>query len=341
MNLHTFRYQYPGFLFPGKTQLSEGDPPPNLEIRKSLHSVNVFSWFKTAAELIREKPDLVIIHYWMPFFSPLFLFLIKRIKTSCTTRIVLLAHNLIPHESQPGSVWLTRKLLERIDGIVTLSASVEKDALKLSPNLKSRMLLHPVYDVYGNKIARDEACKALGLDIHKRYILFFGLVRKYKGLDLLLKAMASLEDPDVKLIVAGEFYENPEIYKELIMSEGIKDRVGIIDQFIPDDEVKNYFSMADLVVQPYRSATQSGITQIAIHFGTPMIVTGVGGLREIVDHGKNGYICEPDPLSIAESINLFYRQGNYASFSRAQINKQKEFSWNYFGEKFLEFCEEL
>ncbi len=158
---------------------------------------------------------------------------------------------------------------------------------------------------------------------------------------MLLRAITQLENTDINLMVAGEFYESPESYQRIIKEEGIQDKVIMIDQFIPDSQVKFYFSLADLVVQPYRSATQSGITQIAIHFGIPMIVTGVGGLKEIVDHGQNGYICDPNPVSIADSINLFFRQENRESFSAAQVNKQKEFSWKYFGENFLRFGESL
>ncbi len=167
LSLHSFRYQYPGFLFPGKTQFSEEDPPSRLKIINSLHSVNPFAWIKTARMLIRENPDLIIFHYWMPFFSPLYIFLIKRIRVSHSARIVLLAHNLIPHEPQPGTVWLTRRLLKRIDGLVTLSNSVEKDALDLKPNLKTKVLLHPVYDVYGTRVSRQQAARKLGLDEKK------------------------------------------------------------------------------------------------------------------------------------------------------------------------------
>lgn len=337
---YSYRFQYPGILFPGKSQYVKEGLKPDLDIKTELHSINFFSWRKTASNIIKEDPDLIIINYWMPFFAMQLVSLVRKFRKK-SIKTILLAHNLIPHEKQPGTKILTAKLLQNIDGIVSLSSSVKKDAHSFRENLPSLVIPHPVYDVYGEAIPIKEAKSMLKLDDSISYILFFGLVRKYKGLDLLLKALPLVKSSNSKLLVAGEFYDKMEDYTELIKDLEIKEKVIIYNKFIPDDEVKHFFSACDLVVQPYRTATQSGVTQIAYHFGVPMVVTNVGGLPEIVDEGKTGYLAEVNEKSIAESIDKYYTLNSKDELVENVKTKAKSFSWQSFCEKLLDFSSEL
>lgn len=336
----TYRYQYPSFLFPGKSQFIQNGTPPDLDIRSDLHSINLFTWRGTCKRILDENPDLVIVHYWMPFFAPQLNYLLGRLKRK-RKKVILLAHNLMPHERQPGTRYLTGKLLSRIDGLLCLSSSVQTDALNIRDSLKTLVIPHPVYDVYGEREEREHAIKALGLQEDYRYLLFFGLIRAYKGLDLLLKAIPEMERKDIKILVAGEFYESRENYRELIDDPSIAERLLIKDSFIPDDDVRHYFCAADLVVQPYRTATQSGVTQIAYHFGIPMIVTRVGGLPEIVVDGSTGYVTGKEPEEIAEAVNRFYREDRLAAFKENVLLRSADFSWKAFCEKLTEFARSL
>jgi D-inositol-3-phosphate glycosyltransferase len=338
--LYSYKFQYPSFLFPGKTQYSEENRKINLKIENELHSVNFFSWKKTVNRIKEENPDLIIIHYWMPFFAVQLNFILRRLQ-SFNVKILLLSHNLIPHEKQPGTVYLTKTLLNGIDGLVCLSDSVKNDALQLRQDIQCLVQNHPVYDIYGEKLKRTEALKYLNLDSEYRYILFFGLIRDYKGLDLLLRAISGLKRDDIKLIVAGEFYGKKDIYTEIIQKENIKDRIILTDSFIPDSEVKYYFSIADLVVQPYKTATQSGVTQIAYHFGNPMIVTRVGGLPEIVEDGKSGFVVDTNPPAITNAINDFYQRDLFESFSLNVKKRKDEFSWDKFTKNLIDFSANL
>lgn len=337
---YSYRFQYPGFLFPGKTQYVKEGIKPDLDIKTELHSLNFFSWRNTAGKIVKEDPDLIIIHYWMPFFAMQLVSLARKFRKK-SIKTVLLAHNLIPHEKQPGTKILTAKLLRNIDGIISLSSSVKKDALDYREDLPSLVIPHPVYDVYGEAIPVKEAKSLLTLDDSISYILFFGLVRKYKGLDILLKALPLVKSSNIKLLVAGEFYDKMEDYTVLIKNLGIKEKVIIYNKFIPDDEVKHFFSACDLVVQPYRTATQSGVTQIAYHFGVPMVVTNVGGLPEIVEEGKTGYLADVNEKSIAESIDKYFSLDSKDELINSVKTKAKSFSWQSFCKKLVEFSSEL
>ncbi|MCK4921103.1 MAG: glycosyltransferase [Bacteroidales bacterium] len=337
---YSYRYQYPDFLFPGKTQYVKDGNAPDLDIKAELHSINFLSWAKTIRRIIKEEAELIVIHYWMPFFAMQLIYLLRKLRRK-PVKVILLAHNLIPHEKQPGTRFLTRNLLKNIDGMISLSASVRKDALSFRKDLSTLVIPHPVYDIYGDAISRTEAKLRLNLEDNISYILFFGLIRKYKGLDILLKAMPLLKNANIKLLVAGEFYDSKEEYLNLAEDLGIRDRVVFYGKFIPDDEVKLFFSASDLVVQPYRSATQSGVTQIAYHFGIPMVVTRVGGLPEIVEDGKTGFLSDVNENSLAEAIDSFFNLDNKSLFEENVLEKAKTFSWQAFSEKLLEFEKEL
>jgi D-inositol-3-phosphate glycosyltransferase len=336
----SFSYLYPAFLFPGKSQFSVSAPPADLKIHTILSPLNPFTWIKTAKRVIHINPDIIVFHYWMPFFSPAYAALARLIKKKCkSTRIIVVAHNLIPHEHQPGSRFLTRMLLKQVEGVVTLSSSVLGDLDVVLPGKKGIFLPHPIYD-FGPAVERNAALKQLALSGTDKYLLFFGLVRDYKGLDLLLEALALIKTTQLKLLVAGEFYDKKERYLQIIEKYSLKNMVLIRDQYIPDDEVKYYFSLADLVVQPYKSATQSGITQIAYHFECPMLVTDVGGLPEIVKHNKTGFVVPPEPIKIAQAIDSFF-MNNIQDFKTNIKTEKEKYSWMHFVENFRKFAASL
>ena len=325
----TFTMQYPELLFPGKTQYSADPKPANTEIRRMVHSLNPLNWIKTARYINRQKPDLVIVRYWLPFLSPCLGTIARFIDKSIVK--AALCDNIIPHEKKPGDKLLTQYFLKPFDGFVTLSKAVLKD-LDLFTSKPKIYFPHPINDNLGEKTDKQTARKYLNLEPDGKYILFFGLVRKYKGLDLLLKAMGeqNMKKSGIKLIVAGEFYDDPEIYHNIIKEEGIEDSVIIRNEFIPTGEIKYYFSAVDLITQTYHTATQSGVTQIAYHFDKPILVTRVGGLSETVLHNKTGYVTEKSPQSIAGYILDFYIGKREEEFTENVRKEKEKYSWNTF-----------
>lgn len=330
--IYSFSLQYPSMLFPGKSQFTDEPAPEGIRIRSTINSINPLSWIKTGNRIRKLKPDIVIMRYWIPFMGPALGTIARRIRKHRTTRIIAITDNVIPHESRPGDKAFTRYFLKPVQGFISMSQSVMDD-LATFDNLKPRSLcLHPLYDNYGEAISREQALEALGLDGKDKYLLFFGLVRKYKGLDLLLQALASkkLGHLPLKLVVAGEFYDDFENYRKLVDELGVCNNVIMENTFIPNAEVVNYFCAADLVVQPYRDATQSGVTQVAYHFDKPMVVTNVGALPEMVPHGKAGYVVQPDPEEIAAAIRDYFDGDRQQQFSANVQEEKKKYSWEIF-----------
>lgn len=330
VEVHTFTLQYPSFLFPGKTQYSTEQAPEDLNIKRSFSSCNPFSWIALGRRLRREAPDLVICCYWMAFFAPAYGTICRIARRNGTTRCVALVHNMFPHEKGVLDRFFAPYFVAAQDGFVALSESVIRDIETLSPHTPKAWNPHPIYDHYGERMDKKNACLALGLDATKEYALFFGLVRAYKGLDLLLDAMGEVKDklPNLQLLIAGEFYEDEETYREQIDRLGLSERVIIRNEFIPDADLAKYFGAADLIVQPYKSATQSGVTQVAFHFEKPMLVTHVGGLGEIVHDHKMGYAVEPEYHAIANAILDYYtenRQEPYTTYLRSEKSK---YAWD-------------
>ena len=324
----TFTLQYPGFLFPGKTQYTDSPAPGGIRITRMLNSVNPFNWIRTGRRIRKKNPDILIIKYWHPFMSPCF-GTVARIARRNKTKVVCVFDNVIPHEKSIIDRILTRYFVNSIDGAVVMSKSVGDDLKTFRVNIPVAFNPHPLYDNYGEKIPRDEALKKLILDSGYSYLLFFGFIRAYKGLDLLLEAFADkqLRNRKLKLIVAGEFYENAGPYKAIIDKNNLGDDVILYDRFIREDEVALFFSAADLVVQPYRSATQSGVTQIAYHFEKPMLVTDVGGLSEIVPDGKCGYVVKPEAQAVAEAIDDFFANRRHDQFTSGVKEEKAKFTW--------------
>lgn len=323
----TFTLQYPKFLFPGKTQYVTGKAPTDLNIVRCVNSVNPFNWIKVGKQIKKENADLVIFAYWMSFFAPCYSTIARRLKG---VKRIALVHNMMPHEKSLLDKLLPPRFVKSMDGFVTLSKSVLHDVESLDKQQKPKAWApHPIYDHYGPKESREVALQRLGLDPQYRYLLFFGLVRAYKGLGMLIQAFADdrLKKYPLRLLVAGEFYDDKEPYLNEIQSSGLGKTVIVRDEFIPDDQVKDYFNAADIVVQPYKSATQSGVTQIAYHFEKPMLVTDVGGLEEIVPHEKVGYAVSPDAQSIADALVDFFSHDRKEAFVRNLLVEKDKYSW--------------
>lgn len=329
VDIETFTVQYPNILFPGKSQYNNGPAPKNLKIRRTVNSVNPINWRQVGRRIKKEKPDLLIVRYWLPFMGPCLGTICRIARQNKHTKVICLADNIIPHEKRPGDKQLTRYFMQSIDGMVAMSQSVLNDIESFNPKLPRQLCPHPLFDNFGERLNQKEAKKQLDLEESTSYLLFFGFIRDYKGLDILLKAFADkrLKQLPVKLIIAGEFYTKPEPYLNLISELDLKDRVLMHTDFIPNEKVNQYFSAADLIVQPYKSATQSGVTQIGYHFEKSMLVTNVGGLSEIIPHQKVGYVVEPDKTAIANAILDFYENKRQQTFEDNIIEEKKKFSW--------------
>jgi len=325
----TFTLQYPSFLFPGKTQYSSAPGPENLKITRALNSVNPFNWLETGRKIAASRPDLLIVAFWLPFMAPSLGTVCRMVRRNGHTRVIGIMHNLIPHEHRIGDRQFCRYFVRSLDGAVALSGSVSRQLDEYGDSLPHLFSPHPLYDNFGAGIPRDEACARLGLSPDSRYLLFFGLIRDYKGLDILLDAFADsrLRGRGLKLIVAGEFYGDGTKYHSQAESLGIDGDIVWHTGYVPDGEVRDFFSAADVVVQPYRSATQSGVTQIAYHFGRPMIVSDVGGLPEIVPDGKVGYVVAPSPEAVAGAIADFYDGGDTERFAAGLAEEKRKYSW--------------
>ena len=327
--IYTFRLQYPSFLFPGKTQYDDGYAPQGITITRAINSVNPFNWFTIGLRLRRTRPDLVIMRYWLPFLAPALGFIARIVKSNRYTRILTIFDNVIPHEPRFGDRLLTKFFVSSIDGALVMAEAVEKELREFSTVLPCVISPHPLFDTYHEPVSRAEAIVRLKLCPADRYILFFGFIRAYKGLDLLIRAMAepAVKSLGVKLLVAGEFYEDEKPYFDLIHTLDISDSIILHSHFISNDEVRYYFSAASLVVQPYRSATQSGVTQVAYQFDKPMVVTNVGGLAEIVPDGKCGYVVPTEPEAIAEAITDFFN-GDEKRFQKGIEEQKKLYTWD-------------
>ncbi len=328
----SFSLQYPGFLFPGKTQYDTGKGPQDIIIETKINSINPLNWLRVARQIKQEQPDYVVFRYWLPFMGPCLGTIVKQIKKGTKIKTIAILDNLIPHEKRFGDIAFTKYFVKHCDGFIAMSASVLNDLQSFVITNKKTFLPHPIYDIFGEKASKAEALKHLHLDSNDKHILFFGFIRKYKGLDLLLEAMADarIRQIGLKLIVAGEYYEDAAYYNTIISKNNLENSVILKTEFIPSEEVRYYFCAADMVAQPYRTATQSGVTQIAYHFEKPMLVTNVGGLPEIVPHNKVGYVTEVSSKAIADAIVDFYVNDKEELFTQNTIIEKQRFKWSSF-----------
>jgi len=336
----TFKRQYPSFLFPGKTQLESGDSVEKIPTSVELDSVNPINWIKVGRKIRDAKPDLLILKYWMPFFAPAYGVIARIVRKNGKTKILAICHNVIPHEKKPGDLALTKFFFSKVDYFLLLSNSVKDGLLSIVPNANHKVLFHPVYSNFGDPVTKEEAKRHLKIEDEK-VLLFFGFIRDYKGLDVLFKAVSILKsEMSFKLIVAGEFYSNEDKYLKLIDELDIKNSVVLHKDFIPQDEVKYYFSACDVVVLPYKSATQSGIVQIANNFNKPMISTNVGGLGEVIQDGKTGYLVEKEnPEQLAKAILKYYNENKESEFSNNIKLERQKYSWEVFVKEMLNLTE--
>jgi len=341
-SIYSFSLQYPSFLFPGKTQYSNEPAPEGISIHSVINSINPLNWIKIGNRLRKEKPDIIVVRFWLPFMGPALGTILRKVKKNNHTKIICIADNVIPHEHRIGDTAFTKYFLKRCNAFITMSAKVMDDLRKFEKEKPARLVQHPLYDNFGNIISKMDAREKLKIKNEELIILFFGFIRKYKGLDLLLEAMVDerIKQSGIKLLIAGEFYENEKQYHEQIEKLGIKDQLILKTDFIPDSEVKYYLCAADAVVQPYRNATQSGVTPLAYYFEKPMIVTNVGGLPSLVPHEKAGIVVEPNPAAIAEGILRFYQLGENYFIPHLRNEKQK-YSWANMVSTIIELSNDL
>jgi glycosyltransferase involved in cell wall biosynthesis len=339
--INTFSLQYPGFLFPGATQYSSDPAPTNLSIEVSINSINPLNWIKVGLRIRKEKPSLIIVRYWIPFMGPCLGTILRIVRSNKHTKIIALVDNMIPHEKRIGDQLFTKYFVGAMDGFLTMSQKVQKD-VQLFTNKPTCISPHPIYDHFGSTIPVADARKALNLTASDKVILFFGFVRAYKGLDLLIEAMAdpAIKAAGIRLIIAGEFYEAPAPYLEQIERLGLSNHITVYNQYIGEREVTNYVSAADFIIQPYKNATQSGVTPMAYHFLKPMLVTNVGGLADTVPHDKVGLVVEPNAASIAAGILQLYERGT-THFLPHLIEEKKKYSWEQMCQSFLTLYKQL
>lgn len=329
----TFSRLYPSLLFPGKTQY-EPDRSRTARAPALIDSINPLTWRSAAAKILAMKPDVVIFQYWLPFFAPAYATMARLLKRRAPgVRLLAVAHNVMPHEGRPGDAALGRFFLRRCDAIAALSESVADDARTLEVEADVRVLAHPIYEHFGSQLPRDEARRLLGLPDDGEIMLFFGFIRKYKGLHVLLRALPQIvrNRPSARLVVAGEFYDDEASYRAIIKTTGMEDRVHVFSEYIPEADVRTYFSAADVIVQPYVSATQSGVVPTAFHFERPVVVADVGGLAEIVPHGEAGLVVPPgDPDALAVAVTSFFADDMAERLANGVRREKAKYGWDSF-----------
>lgn len=337
---YTFTRQYPEFLFPGQTQyVTEKDQADKIPAVRILDTVNPFTYIKTAKAIRRENPDLLITKYWMSFFAPSLGYVAAHLGKK--TKKISILDNVIPHEKRFFDMAFNRYFLKRNDGFIVMSDKVLADLLSIVPDAKYLRVNHPVYNHFGEKLEQSAARQALGIDPARKTLLFFGIIRDYKGLDILIDALSML-DQTYQLIIAGEVYGSFDKYADQIKKHQLADRIHLFNHYIDDNEVPPFFSAADVCILPYKSATQSGITSIANHFDLPLIATDTGGLKETIAHGETGLIvAQPNAAMLADTIRQYFDGNMQAGFSRNIQQEKQENSWENFARKIIEFSATL
>lgn len=349
VSIYTFSLQYPGLLFPGTTQYSSEPAPAGLTIKAVINSVNPFNWLKIGNRLKKERPDIIVVRYWLPFMGPCLGTILRRAKKNKHTKVICIADNIIPHEKRLGDKPFTKYFIKPVDAFITMSEKVLADLKIFAANKPAKLVAHPLYDNFGEIISKEEARNKIGIENGVPVLLFFGFIRKYKGLDILLEAMqllsikykkishSSIQTKDIKLMVAGEFYEDRKNYDIQIKRFGIEDKLILHTDFIPDSEVKYFVCAADVMIQPYRHATQSGVTPLAYHFEKPMIVTNVGGLPAMVADGKVGLVAEPNAASLADKIFEYFTKGE-SYFLPCLKEEKKKYTWSAMTKSILQMA---
>ncbi len=330
VTIYSFSLQYPSFLFPGKSQYSNEEAPKNLNILSCINSINPFNWIKIGLQLKKLQPEIIVVRYWLPFMGPCFGTILRIAKKNHYSKIICIADNIIPHEKRLGDDAFTKYFVTPIDAFICMSKNVLADVKQYSTKPTS-LVPHPLYDNFAEIISTSEARIKLHINQNKNILLFFGFIRKYKGLDLLLEALhiikAKQSIPNLELLIAGEFYDDKKVYDDLIKKLALENDVIIHAEFISNADVKYYFCAADFVIQPYKNATQSGVTPLAYHFEKPMLITNVGGLPDLVPNKITGLIAEPNSVDIAKKIEeLFTFEKGY--FEENIKVEKKKYNWS-------------
>ena len=324
----SYKLQYPNFLFPGSSQFEKsGSAPLGIKIHTILNTINPFNWLMVARFIRKQKPDFILFRYWLPFFGPCLGTIGKLVKSH--TKVLALTDNIIPHEKRIGDHVFTKYFVKNCDGFIAMSKVVLNDLSIFTQNLNKAYSPHPMYENYGDAISIDLARKKLNLNPHDKIILFFGLIRHYKGLDILLEALAApeIKNQGIKLLIAGEFYDDKNFYLQLIKKLKLQDHVIVHDKFIPNDEVRDYFCASNLVAQTYRNATNSGVTMVGYFYEKPMLVTNVGGLSEIVPNEVCGYVVENNCALISEKVVDFFANDREKEFVKNVKIEKKKYEW--------------
>ena len=345
VTIYNFSLQYPSFLFPGKTQYSSEPAPAHLKILRKVNSINPFNWIKVGNELKALRPDIIVVRFWLPLMGPALGTILRKVKKNRHTKIIAITDNIIPHEKRPGDKTFTKYFIKSCDAFITMSDNVSRDLGSFHPDKPVVQVAHPLYDSFGEAIPKNDARKRLGIGESDRVMLFFGFIRKYKGLDLLLDALHLLKKEktapgNLKLIIAGEFYEDESTYRNKIQDAGIADMIMLKTGFIPGSKVKEYFCASDMVIQPYRNATQSGVTPLAYHFEIPLIVTNVGALPDYVPDGKAGIVTEPSAAGLAAGILRYFELGEDYFLPQLREEKKK-YSWEVFVRRVMELYDSI
>lgn len=346
VKIYSFSKQYPEFLFPGKTQFESGSVspfPPGKNVI-SINSINPINWIINGFRLAGEKADLVIFRFWLPFFAPAYFTISFLTKLFSKPQILAICDNVIPHEKRFGDRTFTKLFFSQVDKFIVMSKAVGADLKQFNRSKPYKLIPHPVYNIFGEKVDRTEALKfilenlKLKFEPSDKILLFFGFIRKYKGLEYLIESMKRLKTENIKLIVAGEFYEEEEKLRNSVLTNELQDNVFFISDYLPDEKIKYLFSACDLVILPYISATQSGIIQAAYNFDKPVIATDVGGLSEVIIDNKTGYIVQPENGdAISDAVLKFYNENKEAEFTENVKEEKRKYTW----EEFVRNTEEL
>lgn len=333
-----FSRQYPKLLFPGKTEFKKGSQRSNFPSERIVDSLNPFSWARAADRIIAFQSEGVILRYWNPFFAPMINIISQRLKQH-GIMVTIFIDNLIPHEKSFIDTWAARRVLGHADHVFTMSKYVTQDVLSFRSELSVTTLIHPLYENYKSLYSKVEARSILKLDEQQPVILYFGLIRPYKGLDILIRALGTIHEQlkNYKAYILGEAYENEQKYKDLIQSSGVEANVIYRNEFVSDEDLPLYFAACDVLVLPYRSATQSGIIGIAFQMDRPVIATQVGGLGEYIEEGKTGYLVTPeDPEALGVAILKFFEGNDRVSMSANVATEKSKFSISNFCARIVE-----
>ncbi|UZR94496.1 glycosyltransferase [Chondrinema litorale] len=335
-----FSLQYPQILFPGTSQyVSESDIADNIPSERILNSINPLSYLKTAAAIRAYKPDILISAYWMSFLAPAQGTVARLVKKSAKTISVI--NNITPHERKLGDYLMNQYFLKQQQAHVVMGNAVKNELKEYIPDAKLMLHPHPIYNHFGGKIPKVDALKSLNLPTGKKTLLFFGLIREYKGLDVLLKAFNKLSDA-YQLVIAGESYEDFSKYEELINNSPNRDRIFVFRRYIPDDEVASFFSASDLCVLPYKSATQSGVVAVAFHFDLPVLVTDKGNLKDTIEPYDTGIVIdEPDENMLSLAVNKYFEEAQENQFIENIKHFKKKFTWDHMAEELITFAKNI